>query len=116
MAKLLLSPDEAVLYELVGARVFLQARAVLADGEIIDPRVGLPGKAVGKVRDGGIVTGEIVPGAEPALNGVCTCDDPECVHVLALMLAVQPGAETRNPPAPAQRGPKAGRWESQLSA
>src|SRR4051794_3049428 len=116
MAKLLLSPDEAVLYELVGARAFLQARAVLADGEIVDPTVGLPGKAVGRVRDGGVVTGEIVPGAEPSLNGLCTCADAECVHVIALMLAVQHEEGMRTPPAPAQRRPKAGRWESQLSA
>ena len=40
MAKLVLSSEEAVVGELVGVRTLLQARAVLADGEIVDPAVG----------------------------------------------------------------------------
>jgi superfamily II DNA or RNA helicase len=116
MAKLVLSPDEAVLCELVGARAFLQARAVLADGEIVSPEIGPTGQAVGKVRGGGVVTGEIVPGAQPTLNGVCTCADAECVHRIALMIAVQHDDRVMSPPAPAQRRPKSSRWESQLSA
>ncbi|MFY1674394.1 SNF2-related protein [Plantactinospora sp. WMMB334] len=116
MAKLVLSPDEAVVCELVGVRVFLQARAVLLDGEIVNPTVGPAGQAAGGVRDGGVVTGELVPGAEPALNGSCTCADAECVHLVALLLAVQRDDRAMDPPAPAQRRPKAGRWESRLSA
>jgi superfamily II DNA or RNA helicase len=116
MAKLVLSPDEAVLCELVGVGAFLQARTALADGEIVDPAIGPTGQAAGKVRDGGVVTGEVVPGAEPTLKGVCTCGDAECVHLIALMIAVQRDDRAMSSPAPAQRRPKAGRWESRLSA
>ena len=116
MAKLVLSPDEAVLYELAGARAFLRARAALADGEIVDPRAGASGTAVGKVRDGGVVTGEVVSGPEPALTGSCTCADAECVHLIALMIAVRRGDRAVSAPAPVQRRPGGRRWESQLSA
>ncbi|WP_250001538.1 DEAD/DEAH box helicase [Actinoplanes sp. M2I2] len=116
MAKLVLSPEEAVLCELVGVRTFLQARAVLSDGEIVDPAVGGSGQAVGKVRAGGEVTAEVVPGVTPALRGSCSCADAECVHVLALLIAAQQEATVKKSTAPVQRQPKAGRWESQLSA
>ncbi|MDI6097230.1 DEAD/DEAH box helicase [Actinoplanes sp. NEAU-A12] len=120
MAKLVLSPDEAILCELAGVRVFLRARAALADGQIVNPTIGPSGTAVGEVRDGGVVTGEVVPGPEPALNGFCTCADAECVHLIALMIAVQRDERAMSAPAPApapaQRRPKAGRWESKLSA
>ena len=89
MAKLVLSSEEAVLCELVGVRTLLHARAVLADGEIVDAAVGAKGRAVGKVRAGGEVTGEIVPGVMPALRGACSCADAECVHVIALLIAAQ---------------------------
>ncbi|MCO8273581.1 DEAD/DEAH box helicase [Actinoplanes sp. TRM 88003] len=116
MAKLVLSSEEAVLCELVGVRTFLQARAVLEDGEIVGPAVGRSGQAVGKVRGGGEVTGEVVQGAKPALRGACSCADTKCVHVVALLIAAQQDAGAAKPTAPAQRRSKAGRWESQLSA
>ncbi|GIF43050.1 DEAD/DEAH box helicase [Actinoplanes xinjiangensis] len=119
MAKLFLTPDEAVLCELVGVRAFLQARAALAEGEILRPMIGAAGPAVGKVRAGGVVTGEVVFNPEPTLDGFCTCPDADCVHLIALMLAVQQDDEqapSMPAPVPAQRRPKAGRWESQLSA
>ncbi|MFI7540055.1 SNF2-related protein [Actinoplanes sp. NPDC049599] len=116
MAKLVLTSEEAVLCELVGVRTFLQARAVLSDGEIVDPAVGESGQAVGKVRAGGEVTGEVVSGVTPTLRGACSCADAECVHVVALLIAAQQEAGGKTSTAPAQRRPKAGRWESQLSA
>jgi hypothetical protein len=116
MAKLVLSPDEAVLCDVVGVRVFLQARAVLADGEIVVEAVGTSGQAVGKVRDGGVVTGELVSGPTPTLTGVCTCADAECVHVVALLIAARQEAGAPKATAPAQRRSKSTRWESQLSA
>jgi len=117
MAKLVLSQEEAFLCELVGVRTFLQARAVLADGEIVDVVVGRSGQVVGKVRHGGVVTGEVVEGVAPAVNGTCTCSDAHCVHVVALLLAVRQEAKpTKKAPVPAPRRPKGGEWESQLSA
>jgi superfamily II DNA or RNA helicase len=116
MAKLVLSSDEAFLCELVEVRTFLQARAVLADGEIVDLAVGRSGQAVGKVRHGGVVTGEVVEGVVPTVNGTCTCSDANCVHVIALLIAARQEAGSTKSSAPAQRRPKAGEWESQLSA
>lgn len=116
MAKLVLSPEEAVLCDVVGVRVFLQARAVLANGEVVVQSVGVSGQAVGKVRDGGVVTGEVVTGETPTLAGMCTCADADCVHVVALLVAAQQEAGPKKPAAPTQRRPKAGRWESQLTA
>ena len=116
MAKLVLSAEEAVLCELVGVRTFVQARAVLNDGEIVDLALGGSGQAVGKVRAGGEVTGEIVPGVTPALRGACSCADAECVHVVALLIAAQQEPGAKQSTVPVQRRPKAGRWESQLSA
>jgi superfamily II DNA or RNA helicase len=113
---LVLSPEEAFLCELVGVRTFLQARAVLADGEIVDLIASGSGHAVAKVRDGGVVTGSIVQGVTPTFTGACTCPDAECVHVVALLLAAEQKSGPKKSPAPAQRRPKAGRWESQLSA
>jgi len=115
MAKLVLSQEEALLCELVGVRTFLQARAVLADGEIADLTVGRSGQAVGKVRHGGVVTGEVVESV-PALNGTCTCSDANCVHVVALLIAARQEAGSAKSSAPAQRRPQGGKWESQLSA
>jgi superfamily II DNA or RNA helicase len=116
MAKLVLTPDEAFLCELVGVRTFVQARAVLADREIVDLAVGGSGQAVGKVRHGGVVTGEVVEGVAPAVNGTCTCADADCVHVVALLIAARQEAGSTGSAVPAQRRPKAGEWESRLSA
>ncbi|MGX6608430.1 SNF2-related protein, partial [Micromonosporaceae bacterium Da 78-11] len=116
MAKLVLSSEEAVLCELVGVRTFLRARAALNEGEIVDLAVGGPGQAVGKVRTGGEVTGEVFPGVTPALRGACSCADVECVHVVALLIAAQQEATVKKSTVPVQRRPKAGPWESQLSA
>ncbi|MEU4562150.1 DEAD/DEAH box helicase [Actinoplanes sp. NPDC023936] len=116
MAKLVLSPEEAVLCDVVGVRTFLQARAALAAGEIVVQAVSASGPAVGKIRDGGVVTGEVVSGATPSLTGVCTCADADCVHIVALLIAAQQETAPKTPVAPAQRRPKASRWESQLSA
>ncbi|HEX5200117.1 DEAD/DEAH box helicase [Paractinoplanes rhizophilus] len=134
MAKLLLSQEEAFLCELVGVRAFTRARTALAAGEIVDLSVEPSGRAAGKVRHGGEVTGEVVRGAAPTVTGVCTCSDADCVHIAALLIAAQqedeprrqrgprrqgeakqPGG-TRKPSAPVQRRAKAGAWESKLSA
>jgi superfamily II DNA or RNA helicase len=114
MAKLILSPEDAQLYELVGSRAFFRAREVLAD--IVELAVGRSGQATGRVRDGGGVTGEVVPGEPPTLIGACTCPDPKCVHVIALLIAARQRSGSRVPTQPAQRRPKNSRWESQLSA
>jgi hypothetical protein len=116
MAKLVLSPEEVVLCDVVGVQVFLQARAVWADGEVVVEAVGASGQAVGKVRDGGVVTGEVVSGETPTLGGTCTCADADCVHVVALLIAAQQEVGPKKSAAPAPRRPKAGRWESQLTA
>ncbi|GID33205.1 DEAD/DEAH box helicase [Paractinoplanes brasiliensis] len=116
MAKLILTPEEAVLCDAVGVRTFLQARAVLADEEVVVQAVGPTGQAVGQVRRGGVVTGELVPGATPTLTGVCTCSDADCVHVVALLLAAQQEPSPTKAVAPVQRRPATRRWESQLSA
>ncbi|XVU27454.1 DEAD/DEAH box helicase [Actinoplanes sp. CA-054009] len=117
MAKLVLSPEESLLCELVGVRAFLQARAVLADGEIVDIVTGRAGQVAGKIRHGGTVAGRIVSGANPVVKGDCTCADAACVHVTALLMAAsREDSVPAVPAAPAQRRPKAGRWESQLSA
>ncbi|MEV6846553.1 DEAD/DEAH box helicase [Actinoplanes sp. NPDC051411] len=116
MAKLILSPEEAVLCDVVGVRVFLQARAVLADGEVVVQSVDASGQAVGKVRDSGVVTGEVVSGETSTLAGMCTCADADCVHVVALLIATQQETRPTKSVAPTQRRPKAGRWESQLTA
>ncbi|MCW2136947.1 DEAD/DEAH box helicase [Actinoplanes cyaneus] len=116
MAKLVLSPVEAALCDVVGVRSLLRARAAVAGGEIVVQAVGKPGEAVGMVRSGGVVTGELVPGSPPTLAGVCTCADEECVHTVALLIAAQQEAVAKKPAAPAQRRPKVSRWESQLSA
>jgi superfamily II DNA or RNA helicase len=113
MAKLVLSADEALLCELVGVRTFLQARAAVIGGEIVDPAVDPSGRVSGTVRGGGAVTGEVAAGR---VAGTCTCSDAECVHVVALLLAAQQEPGVPAPPAPARRRAKAGRWESQLSA
>ncbi|WP_051809208.1 DEAD/DEAH box helicase [Actinoplanes subtropicus] len=105
MAKLVLPPAEALLCELVGVRTFVRARKALAAGEIVDPAVDRSGRAVGKVRRGGVVTGEVVRGA---VTGACTCSDAECVHVAALLIVAQ-----------RKGGSKAStsvKWESALSA
>jgi superfamily II DNA or RNA helicase len=121
MAKLVLSAEAALLCELVGVRTFLHGRAVLADGEVVDLAVDASGRAAGRIRDGGVVTGEVVSDPVPALRGSCTCPDATCVHVVALLIgAYQEPAATKpptKPPAPAQRRPKgSSRWESELSA
>jgi uncharacterized Zn finger protein len=116
MAKLILSPEEAVLCDVVGVHVFRQARAVLADGEVVVQSVGASGQVVGKVRGGGVVTAEVVSGKTPTLAGMCTCADADCVHVVALLIAAQQEDGPKKSAAPAQRRPKAGRWESQLTA
>ncbi|WIN01032.1 hypothetical protein ACTOB_000477 [Actinoplanes oblitus] len=116
MAKLILSPEETVLCEAVGVHAFLRARAVAADGEIVVQAVGTSGQAVGKVRDGGVVSGEVVSGATPTLTGVCTCADLDCVHIAALLIAARQATAPKKSAAPAQRRPRASRWESQLSA
>ncbi|WP_430789487.1 SNF2-related protein [Actinoplanes sp. G11-F43] len=113
MAKLILTPEEAVLCDLVGVRDFVRARDTLADGQIAGPVSAVPGKAVGRIRDGGVVTGEIT---EAGLTGLCTCADADCVHVIALMIAVLGDDPGRTRPAPAQRRPRNSRWETQLSA
>ncbi|GIF09172.1 DEAD/DEAH box helicase [Actinoplanes siamensis] len=132
MAKLVLSPKEAILRDLVGTPTFLRARAAVTDGQIEVQVVSGSGQAVGKVRDGGVVTGEIVADPVPALSGVCTCADADCAHIVALLIAAQreageenvpaageknvPAAGEKKSPAPAQRRPGTSRWESQLSA
>lgn len=65
MAKLILSPEDAELYELVGSRAFFRAREVLAD--IVEPAVGRSGQAIGRVRDVAEVPSAQQP-AEPGLG------------------------------------------------
>ncbi|SFF96839.1 Helicase conserved C-terminal domain-containing protein [Actinoplanes philippinensis] len=121
MAKLVLSPEESALCEVVGVRTFLRARAMVADGEILVQAAGSgqavgSGKAVGRLRDGGVVAGELTSGATPDLSGVCTCADPDCLHIVALLIAARQETAPAESVAPAQRRPRTSRWESQLSA
>ncbi len=101
MAKLVLSPVDAAICELVGVPTFLQARAVVADQELVGVVVGPSGEAAARIRSGGVVTGQLTKGHPPAVVGSCSCPDTKCVHLVALVIVAQPASPLAAPPAAA---------------
>ncbi len=92
MVQLVLTSDEATVCEAVGVRAFVQARAVVARGDLTDvqwDQNAAQGQAV--VRGAtGQVTASVVVGPDNAIksiNGSCTCNAAhDCAHPSALVL------------------------------
>lgn len=115
MARLVLTADEAAVCEAVGVRSFVQARALVASGDLVevswDRRAGR-GRAVVRGEKSGRVMASVVVGADGALksvSGTCTCSAaPLCVHPAALVLiACTSDASKPQPASP---------WELALAA
>ena len=114
MARLVLTEDEAAICDAVGVRAYVQARALVARGELLDVRWDRSrGRAYGVVGGGasGRVTASVVGGAGGAvksIDGTCTCRSaPRCFHPVALVLAAGADAlEHRSAPS----------WESALAS
>jgi uncharacterized Zn finger protein len=128
VAQLALSEQEAALFDVFGARVFLRARAHLTAGEAVDlhwePQTG---QLHGTVRDGrsalATATAVLDTSGTPGV-GTCDCRQHlECAHPAALVLAATavagtvpavgpPAAGSRKPVPPAAPPPA---WEAALS-
>ncbi|WP_236647356.1 DEAD/DEAH box helicase [Micromonospora sicca] len=118
LARLVLTEDEESVRVAVGTRSFVQARAHLDRGELVDvqwdPRAGraharlrgeLPGTVIAIARTD--PSGDIT-----AVEGSCSCgDDPGCAHPAALILAV---VSARGVPRPRAVAPPPA-WETALS-
>ncbi|MGC4748434.1 SNF2-related protein [Micromonospora sp. DT201] len=103
MARLVMSPAEAALYEIVGSRTFLRARQVLERGKLLDvqwdPETGqghgrLDGSAAGRVL---VTVRSGADGMVEALDGSCTCGQDGCAHPAALVLSTLSTATPRKP-------------------
>ncbi|WP_405430285.1 DEAD/DEAH box helicase [Micromonospora sp. NBC_00617] len=117
MAKLALTVFEAALYGLVGPRVFLRARQVLEDGELLDVRWDpAAGQGHGRLGSGaGLVAATVrlaADGTVEAFDGTCTCGQDGCVHPAALVLSALATATPRKP-RPARSTPS---WERAVTA
>ncbi|MDM4720235.1 DEAD/DEAH box helicase [Micromonospora sp. WMMA1363] len=93
MARLVLTEDEAVVCEAVGVKAFMQARSLVARGDLVDvswDRQTGRGEAVVRADTAGWVTASVVTGIDGAIksvSGVCTCDSARgCSHPAALLL------------------------------
>jgi hypothetical protein len=115
VARLVLTADEAAVCEAVGVRSFVQARALVAGGELVyvswDRQAGR-GRAVVRGEKAGWVMASVVVGVDGAIksvSGTCTCSAaPVCVHPAALALIVCTSEESRPQPASS--------WELALAA
>ena len=95
MARLVLTGDEAAVCEAVGVKAFVQARSLVARGDLVDvgwDRQAGRGQAVVRGETTGWVTASVVIGADGAIksvSGTCTCDSAlGCAHPAALVLIV----------------------------
>jgi superfamily II DNA or RNA helicase len=118
MARLVLTEEEAALCSAVGTRAFVQARAHIERGEVVDvrwePRTGRVRGRVAGDRSGAAIAAVItdVTGGVSAVEGSCTCDlHPSCAHPAALVLAAMPGDGVPRPRAAKQPS----EWEAALS-
>ncbi|HEY0002888.1 MAG TPA: hypothetical protein VGB74_20710, partial [Actinoplanes sp.] len=114
MARLVLTPDEAVICQLIGVRAFMQARVAAADGELADVRwdsSARQGRAIVRGEPAGWVTASIVldaKGKVAGIDGECTCGlAPDCVHPAALVLVASQDDISGRAVAPS--------WESALA-
>ncbi|GAA4936918.1 DEAD/DEAH box helicase [Actinoplanes utahensis] len=93
MARLELSEEEAAVFQAVGARAFLRARALVQAGEIVEASWDrLTGKVSGLLQDeAGRVRATVLlapDGSVKSVDGRCTCDwAPDCGHIVATVLA-----------------------------
>ncbi|PRY17033.1 DEAD/DEAH box helicase [Pseudosporangium ferrugineum] len=115
MARLVLTADEAAVCEAVGVRSFVQARALVASGALVEvswDRSAGRGRAVVQGEKSGLVMASVVVGADGALksvSGTCTCSAaPACVHPAALVLIACTSEASKPQPAPS--------WELALAA
>ncbi len=115
MVQLVLTPDEATVCEAVGVRTFVQARSLVARGDLIDVRWNQQagrGQAIVRGETTGSVMASAVMGPDGAIksiSGTCTCDAPrDCSHPAALVLIAYTSDTLRPRPAPS--------WELALTA
>jgi superfamily II DNA or RNA helicase len=115
LARLVLTGDEAAVCEAVGVRAFVQARSLVARGDLVDVswdrRAGL-GHAVVRGATTGWVTTSVVIGLDggiKSVTGACTCQlAPGCAHPAALVLIAYTSDNSRPRSAPS--------WELALAA
>ena len=114
LARLVLTEDEAAVCAAVGVRAFVQARSLVARGDLVDvvwDRQARRGHAVVRGGTAGWVTASVVidvDGAIKSVHGVCTCDSaPDCAHPAALVLIAHTSGTSRRRSAPS--------WESALA-
>ena len=115
MAQLVLTSDEFAVCEAVGVRAFLQARSLVARGDLVDigwDRHAGRGQAVVRGAAAGWVTASVVVGIDggiKSVSGVCSCPSaPACAHPAALVLVACTSDALTPPSAPS--------WELALAA
>jgi superfamily II DNA or RNA helicase len=115
VARLVLTSDEAALCEAVGVRTFVQARSLVALGDLVDvdwDRQAGRGQAVVRGETIGWVTASVVVGVDgviKSVSGVCTCGAaPGCSHPAALVLIGHTPGNSTSRPAPS--------WELAVAA
>ncbi len=96
MARLVLTEDEGALCQAVGVRAFMQARALVLRGDLVDvdwDRAAGRGTAVVMGSVAGRVAASLditADGVVRGVEGVCTCPlAPSCGHPVALVLLAQ---------------------------
>jgi superfamily II DNA or RNA helicase len=115
LARLVLTGDEAAVCGAVGVRAFVQARSLVARGDLVhvdwDRQTG-QGQAVVRGETTGWLTAAVVIGVDGAIksvSGACTCDlAPDCAHPAALVLIAYTSDTLRPRSAPS--------WELALAA